>query len=70
MSRYVYDGFLSRNSADKPAVEAIARRLRKEGGLHTTVQVALASDPDSQLLLDQCEELSALCRAGIINRRA
>jgi WD40 repeat protein/energy-coupling factor transporter ATP-binding protein EcfA2 len=33
MSRYAYDVFLSHNSADKPAVEAIARRLREEGGL-------------------------------------
>jgi hypothetical protein len=61
MSRYAYDVFLSHNSADKPAVEAIARRLREEGGLTPFLDKwhLIPGEPWQE---DQFEEVFTLCR--------
>ena len=44
-----FDVFLSHNSADKPAVELLARRLEDEEGLNTTLLIKVPEEVSSEV---------------------
>jgi hypothetical protein len=61
-----YDVFLSHNSADKPAVEALARRLQDEAGLHPFLdQWHLVPGEPWQEALEEALDQSRTCAVFI-----
>ena len=61
-SKHAYDVFLSHNSADKPAVEALAARLEDEEGLKAFLDIwHLVPGEPWQEALEAALESSATC---------